>query len=165
MLDMIIFATGFDAITGSLLNMNITGAKGKKLSLEWHKKPNNYLGLQIPNFPNLFTITGPGSPSVLTNMPRAIEQHVDWITNCISNLMKNKKQKIEASQKSADLWSKKVDEAVRKTMFLKTESSWYLGTNIKGKPMGFIPYSGGLDKYKIICDEVAENNYEGFLIS
>ena len=90
MLDMIIFATGFDAITGSLLNMDITGANKKKLSSEWHKKPNSYLGLQIPNFPNLFTITGPGSPSVLTNMPRAIEQHVDWITNCISNSDENK---------------------------------------------------------------------------
>ena len=165
MLDMIIFATGFDAITGSLLNMDITGANKKKLSSEWHKKPNSYLGLQIPNFPNLFTITGPGSPSVLTNMPRAIEQHVDWITNCISNLIKNKKQKIEALQKSADLWSKKVAEEAKKTMFLKTKNSWYLGTNIKGKPKGFIPYSGGLNKYKIICDEVADNNYEGFLIS
>ena len=163
--DIIIFATGFDAITGSLLNMDITGANKKKLSSEWHKKPNSYLGLQIPNFPNLFTITGPGSPSVLTNMPRAIEQHVDWITNCISNLIKNKKQKIEASQKSADLWSKKVAEEAKKTMFLKTKNSWYLGTNIKGKPKGFIPYSGGLNKYRIICDEVADNNYEGFLIS
>ena len=120
------------------------------------------MGLQIPNFPNLFTITGPGSPSVLTNMPRAIEQHVEWITKCISYLLREK-NKIEACPKYSKNWLKKY-MMQQKTMFLKTENSWYLGSNIEGKPVGFIPYSGGLDKYSKICKEVETNKYEGFLI-
>ena len=162
--DIIIFATGFDAITGSLLDIDIQGKNSKDLSSEWRIQPNNYLGLQIPNFPNLFTITGPGSPSVLTNMPRAIEQHVEWITKCISYLLREKKNKIEACPKYSKNWLKKVYDAAKKTMFLKTENSWYLGSNIEGKPVGFIPYSGGLDKYSKICKEVETNKYEGFLI-
>jgi Predicted flavoprotein involved in K+ transport len=122
--DIIIFATGFDAITGSLLGIDIQGKNSKDLSSEWRIQPNNYLGLQIPNFPNLFTITGPGSPSVLTNMPRAIEQHVEWITNCISYLLREKKSKIEACPKYSKNWLKKVHDAEKKTMFLKTENSW-----------------------------------------
>ena len=162
--DIIIFATGFDAITGSLLDIDIQGKNSKDLSSEWRIQPNNYLGLQIPNFPNLFTITGPGSPSVLTNMPRAIEQHVEWITKCISYLLREKKNRIEACPKYSKNWLKKVHDAAKKTMFLKTENSWYLGSNIEGKPVGFIPYSGGLDKYSKICKEVETNKYEGFLI-
>jgi len=162
--DMLIFATGFDAITGPLLDIKITGKNRKKLSSEWENEPNNYLGLQIPNFPNLFTITGPGSPSVLTNMPRAIEQHVNWITNCISYLLRNNKKTIEACPKFSKSWSKKVKLAAKETMFLKTKKSWYLGTNVEGKPVGFIPYCGGLDKYTKICKEIENNNYEGFLI-
>ena len=162
--DMLVFATGFDAITGSLLDLKITGRNRKKLSCEWQNEPNNYLGLQIPNFPNLFTITGPGSPSVLTNMPRAIEQHVDWITNCISYLLKHNKKTIEACPRYSKSWLKKVDDAAKKTMFLKTKKSWYLGTNVEGKPLGFIPYCGGLDKYTKICEKIKRNNYKGFLI-
>ena len=164
-LDLIVFATGFDAITGSLLKLNIKGKDGVKLSNQWESKPKNYLGLQIPDFPNLFTITGPGSPSVLTNMPRAIEQHVDWITKCISYLLENNNKKIEARHEFADIWLNTVEDEAKKTMFLKTKNSWYLGTNIEGKPKGFIPYSGGLNKYTNICNNVANSNYKGFLIS
>ena len=163
--DMIVFATGFDAITGSLLKLNIKGKNGIKLSNQWQNKPKNYLGLQVPDFPNLFTITGPGSPSVLTNMPRAIEQHVDWITKCISYLLENSNNKIEARHEFADKWLNTVEDEAKKTMFLKTKNSWYLGTNIEGKPKGFIPYSGGLNKYTNICNNVANSNYKGFLIS
>jgi len=164
-LDIVVFATGFDAITGSLLKINIIGKKGKNLKSEWKKEPINLLGLQIPNFPNLFTITGPGSPSVLTNMPRAIEQHVDWVTMCISKLINMKKNKIEASHSAALAWLDEVKLESERTMFLKTSNSWYLGTNVKGKPKGFIPYSGGLDKYTNICNAIAQNGYKGFIIS
>ena len=137
-LDLIVFATGFDAITGPLLKLNIKGKNGIKLFNQWKSKPKNYLGLQIPDFPNLFTITGPGSPSVLTNMPRAIEQHVDWITKCISYLLENNNIKIEARHDFADIWLSKVEDEAKKTMFLKTKNSWYLGTNVEGKPKSFI---------------------------
>ena len=147
------------------MKINIIGKKGKNLKSEWKKEPINLLGLQIPNFPNLFTITGPGSPSVLTNMPRAIEQHVDWVTMCISKLINLKKNKIEASHSAALAWLDEVKLESERTMFLKTSNSWYLGTNVKGKPKGFIPYSGGLDKYTNICNAIAQNGYKGFIIS
>ena len=164
MLDMIIFATGFDAITGSLLNMDITGANKKKLSSEWHKKPNSYLGLQIPNFPNLFTITGPGSPSVLTNMPRAIEQHVDFIHNLIMHKKDNNYSAVYANSKNQDEWVKHNNDVAHSTLY-PLAHSWYNGDNIVGKKKGFMPYVGGVANYKNICDEKVRNNYEGFEFS
>ena len=161
-MDILIFATGFDAITGSILKIKVIGRKKVNLKNEWSKNIFSLLGLQIPGFPNLFTITGPGSPSVLTNMPRAIEQHVDWITNCIKYLRENGKNYIEANKKAAIAWDKEVKKAAEKGMFLKTSNSWYLGTNIKGKPSGFIPYSGGLNHYRKICNDIAYNDYRGF---
>ena len=163
-LDMVIFATGFDAITGPLLKIKITGRKKRTLSKEWKHQTISLLGLQVPGFPNLFTITGPGSPSVLTNMPRAIEQHVEWITKCIDDLKSNKKLTIEATDAAAQEWKKEVHKAAETGMFLKTSHSWYLGTNIDGKPVGFIPYAGGLNKYRAICEDSSVNNYKGFLI-
>ena len=161
-LDIIVFATGYDAMTGPLLNMNITGKQNLKLKDCWKEGPQTFLGLQIPGFPNLFTITGPGSPSVLTNMPMAIEQHVEWIRDCISYMSNKNHSTIEADQKSAEKWGDEVNAVANKTLLPTVKHSWYLGANIPGKPQVFMPYAGGLPKYTEVCNEIKNNNYKGF---
>ncbi len=163
-LDVIVFATGFDALTGPLLNMDIRGRDGRSLREYWKAGPETYLGLQMPGFPNLFTITGPGSPSVLTNMPVAIEQHVDWITDCIAHLRKNGIGSIEPSAEAARSWGGQVQEAAKATLLWDAKHSWYFGTNVAGKPQVFMPYAGGLARYRRICDAVAAKGYEGFVM-
>lgn len=164
-LDIIVFATGYDAMTGPLLNMNITGKQNLKLKDYWKEGPQTFLGLQIPGFPNLFTITGPGSPSVLTNMPMAIEQHVEWVRDCISFMNNKNHSTIEADSKSADKWGDEVNAVANKTLLPTVKHSWYLGANIPGKPQVFMPYAGGLPKYTKACNEVKNNNYKGFNIA
>ena len=164
-LDIIVFATGYDAMTGPLLNMNITGKQNLKLKDYWKEGPQTFLGLQIPGFPNLFTITGPGSPSVLTNMPMAIEQHVEWVRDCISFMNNKNHSTIEADSKSADKWGDEVNAVANKTLLPTVKHSWYLGANIPGKPQVFMPYAGGLPKYTKTCNEVKNNNYKGFNIA
>ena len=161
-LDIIVFATGYDAMTGPLLNMNIAGKQNLKLDDCWKEGPKSFLGLQIPGFPNLFTITGPGSPSVLTNMPMAIEQHVEWIRDCISYVNEKNYSKIEADPKSSKEWGDEVNAVANKTLLPTVKHSWYLGANIPGKPQVFMPYAGGLPKYTEVCNEVKSNNYKGF---
>ena len=160
-LDVIVFATGYDAMTGPLLNLNIETPKAS-LKSYWAEGPRNYLGLAIPGFPNLFTITGPGSPSVLSNMPVSIEQHVDWITDCIDHCIKIGCTSIEAQEQSAEIWTDHVRETADATLLPKVQHSWYLGANIPGKPRVFMPYAGGLNIYRKICDNVAEEGYKGF---
>ena len=164
-LDIIVFATGYDAMTGSLIKLNITGENNLKLEDYWNEGPKTYLGLQIPGFPNLFTITGPGSPSVLTNMPTAIEQHVEWVTDCIKYMIDNNYEKICTTDKKSQEWGKEVNEAANKTLLPTVKHSWYLGANIPGKPQVFMPYAGGLPVYKKICDHVKNNNYDGFVLT
>jgi cation diffusion facilitator CzcD-associated flavoprotein CzcO len=164
-LDVIVFATGFDALTGALLNLNITGSNGLTLNEAWVAGPRTYLGLQTPGFPNLFMITGPGSPSVLCNMPLAIEQHVEWVTECIRKLRETGKGRIEAESTAAERWVKDVNAAANATLLPMASSSWYLGANVPGKPRVFMPYAGGFNRYTGICDEVAKDNYRGFVIS
>jgi cation diffusion facilitator CzcD-associated flavoprotein CzcO len=161
-LDIIVFATGFDAMTGPLLRLNIQGRDGVALRNAWAAGPRSYLGLQVTGFPNLFTITGPGSPSVLCNMPVAIEQHVDWITNCIAELRARGVERIEAKPDAADAWVAEVNQAAEATLLPQASSSWYLGANVPGKPRVFMPYAGGLAHYRRICDDVAARNYAGF---
>lgn len=161
-LDIIVFATGFDAMTGSLVKLDIAGREGRTLREYWHAGPRTYLGLQIPGFPNLFTITGPGSPSVLCNMPPAIEQHVDWITRCIKHMQDNHLDCIETTEASGDQWQAQVDEAANATLLPKVKHSWYLGANVPGKPQVFMPYAGGLSRYRDICEQVILDNYRGF---
>ena len=161
-LDIIVFATGYDAMTGPLLNMNIAGKQNLKLDDCWKEGPKSFLGLQIPGFPNLFTVTGPGSPSVLTNMPMAIEQHVEWIRDCISYVNEKNYSKIEADPKSSKEWGDEVNAVANKTLLPTVKHSWYLGANIPGKPQVFMPYAGGLPKYTEVCNEVKNNNYKGF---
>lgn len=163
-LDMIVFATGFDALTGPLLALNIHGRDGLPLRDVWKEGPVTLLGLQIPGFPNLFTVTGPGSPSVLTNMPVSIEQHVEWITRCIGWMRENGVPSIEASAEAAAEWGAHVDEAANRTLLPGVRHSWYLGANVPGKPRRFMPYAGGLARYARICDDVAAGGYTGFVL-
>ncbi|MAG33755.1 MAG: cyclohexanone monooxygenase [Deltaproteobacteria bacterium] len=159
--DIIVFATGFDAMTGSLLKIDIRGTGGQTLADKWEGGPLAYLGLQIAGFPNMFTITGPGSPSVLTNMPVAIEQHVDWISDCIEHMRANGLARIEAKLDAEDAWVDHVNEAAEFTLFPKA-NSWYVGANIPGKKRVFMPYVAGMIEYKTRCDDVASKGYEGF---
>lgn len=161
-LDIIVFATGFDALTGPLLRLNLTGSKGYELKEAWAAGPRTYLGLQTPKFPNLFTITGPGSPSVLCNMPIAIEQHVDWITTCISNMREKGLTRIETKPEAAESWVEQVNDAANATLLPMASSSWYLGANVPGKPRVFMPYAGGFARYTGICNEVTQSDYRGF---
>jgi cyclohexanone monooxygenase len=161
--DVLIYATGFDAMTGAINNVSITGRSGTKLKEKWENGPRSYLGLQIAGFPNLFTVTGPGSPSVLSNMLVSIEQHCDWITDCIHHMNNNGLNTIEAEQQAEDQWVKHVFEVADGTMLTAPScSSWYLGVNIPGKPRVFMPYVGGVGNYRAKCSNVAANGYEGF---
>ena len=160
-LDVIVFATGFDALTGPLEALGIQGRHGRSLSEAWSQGPKTYLGLATPGFPNLFTITGPGSPSVLSNMPVSIEQHAEWISTCIGYLRRHGVAAIEARPDAMELWSDHVQEVASRTLYPKA-ASWYMGANIPGKPRLFLPYIGGVGNYRDKCDAVAANGYEGF---
>jgi len=164
-LDIIVFATGFDAMTGPLLALDITGREGVKLRDVWAEGPRNYLGLQVAGFPNLFTITGPGSPSVLCNMPVAIEQHAEWIADCIRHMQASGIETIETTPDAVDAWVEQVNEVASKTLLPTVRHSWYLGANIPGKPRVFMPYAGGMVRYREICEEVAAKGYDGFVLS
>jgi cation diffusion facilitator CzcD-associated flavoprotein CzcO len=163
-LDVIVFATGFDAMTGALLNIDIRGTDGVKLKDAWEDGPRSYLGLQVAGFPNLFTVTGPGSPSVLTNMPVAIEQHVEWIADCITYLRQHQLNRIEATDSAQEQWVKYVSETADETLF-PLANSWYVGANVPGKTRVFMPYVAGMDVYRQECDEITRKGYEGFQLS
>ncbi|MDA0661829.1 MAG: NAD(P)/FAD-dependent oxidoreductase [Proteobacteria bacterium] len=161
-LDVIVFATGFDAMSGALLKLGIEGRDGLALKDAWRDGPKTYLGLQVAGFPNLFTITGPGSPSVLCNMPVPIEQHVEWITGCIAHMRDNRIERIEPEPESVEKWVAHVNDAANATLLPLAKHSWYLGANVPGKPRVFMPYAGGMKRYRDICDDVAAKGYEGF---
>jgi len=159
--DAIIFATGFDAMTGALLKIDVRGRHGLTLEQKWEAGPRTYLGLMTAGFPNMFTITGPGSPSVLSNMMVSIEQHVDWISDCLAYLRENNIGEMEADQAAEDAWVEHGITVAYKTLYPKA-ASWYMGANIPGKPGVFMPYIGGVGNYRQKCDEIAANGYEGF---
>ena len=158
--DAIVFATGFDAMTGTLMKIDIRGRKGERLQEAWSAGPRTYLGLNVAGFPNLFTITGPGSPSVLTNMIVSIEQHVDWIGDCIAWMRARGLQTIEATPGAQEAWVNHVN-AVADTTLYPTCNSWYLGANVPGKTRVFMPLIG-FPPYAETCAKVAANDYEGF---
>jgi len=160
-LDVIVFATGFDAMTGSLLRMDIRGEGGQRLADKWAGGPTTYLGLQVAGFPNLFTVTGPGSPSVLLNMPTGIEQHVDWIADCIAYMRTHGYERIAADEEAEARWVAHVNEVARFTLYRKARS-WYVGANIPGKPEVFMPYVGGQTMYKHHLAASVEGGYAGF---
>ena len=159
--DAMVFATGYDAVTGALERLNLIGEQGKTFQQLWHSGPTSYLGLMTVGFPNLFTITGPGSPSILTNVIVSIEQHVDWIADCLAHMDRHGHTRIEAQQSAQDQWVKHVQEVANGTLFV-TANSWYMGANIPGKPRVFLPYIGGFSTYAAHCQEVVKKGYEGF---
>jgi len=161
--DALVFATGFDAMTGALLRMDIRGAEGVALSEVWSDGPRTYLGLQIAGFPNLFTITGPGSPSVLMNMPVAIEHHVDWIADCLGYLRDHGWTRIEATEEAQEAWAEHVAELGEASLYVRA-NSWYVGANIPGKPRVIMPYTGGQPMYRERCEAVRDAGYEGFVL-
>jgi cation diffusion facilitator CzcD-associated flavoprotein CzcO len=163
-LDSIVFATGFDAMTGALLAIDIRGRTGAALSQAWAAGPRTYLGLAVAGFPNLFLITGPGSPSVLSNMIVSIEQHVDWIADCIAYLRERGSARIEATPEAEDRWVAHVNEVGHATLYPRA-NSWYMGANVPGKPRVFMPYIGGVGTYRQICDDVAAKGYAGFTLA
>jgi len=162
--DVIVYATGFDAMTGSFNRIDIRGRDGQRLKDKWEAGPRTYLGLTSAGFPNLFMITGPGSPSVLSNMPISIEQHVEMIADIVAHLDGNELDLIEAEIEAEDAWVEHVNEVAEPTMFMHA-NSWYLGANIPGKPRVFMPYAGGVGAYRQHCDKVVANGYEGFTLS
>ena len=162
-LDIIVFATGFDALTGPLLRIGISGRNGERLEDKWAAGPSTYLGVAMEGFPNLFMITGPGSPSVLGNMPTSIEQNVEWITDCIVHLREQGATKIEPTREAETKWREHVKELADGTLFPQT-NSWYMGANVPGKPRVFLPYIGGFGVYRKLCAEIARKGYEGFAI-
>ncbi len=162
--DLIVFATGFDAVTGALLKIDIRGRAERSLRDEWEGGPRTYLGLAMAGFPNLFTITGPGSPSIFTNMFVSIEQHVDWITDCLRYMATEGYDTAEATEDAQDKWARHVREVGEKTLYPKA-NSWYMGANVPGKPRVFLAFVAGHKTYTQACDEVAANGYEGFTLT
>jgi cation diffusion facilitator CzcD-associated flavoprotein CzcO/acetyl esterase/lipase len=159
--DVIVYATGFDAMTGALVGVDITGKDGVTLKQKWEHGPLTYLGLTTVGFPNFFMITGPGSPSVLSNMVVSIEQHVDWIVDALSDLRARGYETIEPTPVAEAGWVQHCNDCADITLFPKA-NSWYMGANVPGKPRVFLPYVGGVDTYRRTCDEVVERGYLGF---
>jgi cyclohexanone monooxygenase len=151
-------------MTGPLFRMNIIGKGAQSLTKKWEAGPRTYLGLQTAGFPNLFMITGPGSPSVLSNMTTSIEQHVEWITAAIEYLEKQHLHTMEPTIDAEDAWVEHVNVVANSTLYPRA-NSWYMGANIPGKPRVFMPYVGGVGNYRLKCDEVAAKNYEGFQLT
>ena len=162
--DAIVFATGFDAMTGALLAMEIIGRDGLTLARKWEAGPVTYLGLMVAGFPNLFLVTGPGSPSVLSNMIVSIEQHVEWITEALAHLRQAGLTRIEAEPEAETDWVRHVAEVAQRTLYPEA-NSWYMGVNVPGKPQVFMPYIGGVGAYRQICEEVVAQGYRGFALS
>jgi cyclohexanone monooxygenase len=162
--DLIVFATGFDAVTGPLLALNITGAGGRTLKDVWRDGPQCYLGLMISGFPNLFTVNGPSSPSVLANMLQTIEHHVDLIVNCISYMEDNDLSRVDVDEEAQIAWAHEVANMAGKTLYTQA-NSWYMGANVPGKPRVFLMYIGGLDRYVERCEAIVRDGYSGFRFS
>lgn len=163
-LDAIVFATGFDAMTGALGRIDIRGADDLPLKEKWTAGPRAYLGVATAGFPNMFMVTGPGSPSVLSNMVLSIEQHVEWITDCIGYAGAHGYTQVEATAEAEKAWGEHVIEVAYSTLFPMADS-WYAGANVPGKPRVFMPYIGGVGAYRERCDAVASAGYEGFALT
>ncbi len=163
-IDALVLATGFDAMTGSVAKIDISGRQGQTLNQKWTEGPKTHLGLMSAGFPNLFIITGPGSPSVLSNMIVSIEQHVDWIADCIAYMRDRGFEAMEATKDAEDKWVAHVNEVAYTTLYPQA-NSWYMGANIPGKPRIFMPYIGGVGPYRQICNDIAAKGYEGFAMT
>jgi cation diffusion facilitator CzcD-associated flavoprotein CzcO len=162
--DAIVYATGFDAMTGALVGVDVTGRDGTSLKEKWAGRPSTYLGLMTTGFPNFFMLTGPGSPSVLSNMAVSIEQHVDWVADCLKDLRDQGLETIEPTAVAEAGWNRHVQDCAAITLH-PTANSWYMGANVPGKPRFFLPYIGGVNAYRQACDEVAAQGYLGFRLT
>ncbi len=162
--DTLVLATGYDALTGALLRIDIRGRGGLPLREKWADGPRNYLGLMVQGFPNLFIVTGSGSPSVLVNMVIGIEQHIDWIADCIAQMDQTGRTTIEPEAEAEASWVRHVNDEADLTLFPRG-ASWYMGANIPGKPRVFMPYVGGIGRYRKRCDAVAAEGYAGFVMT
>lgn len=160
-IDVLVLATGYDALTGALFAMDVRGVGGRRLPEAWADGPRTYLGISTHGFPNMFVVAGAGSPSVISNVLVSIEQHVEWITDAVQHLHKNGLTRIEAREDAQDAWTQEVYDIAAPTLFMKG-NSWYLGANVPGKPRVFALYLGGVGRYRAICDEVAADDYRGF---
>ena len=163
-LDAIVFATGFDAMTGAMKEIDIRVDEGVTIQEKWENGPRSYLGIMMSGFPNLFMITGPQSPGVKSQMILACEQHVDWIADCLVHMRDRGLRRIEPSPAAEDGWVEHNNEVANGTLY-PLANSWYVGANIPGKPRVFMPYVGGITAYKQKCDEVVERGYEGFALT
>ncbi|QBQ98751.1 flavin-containing monooxygenase [Paraburkholderia pallida] len=163
-LDCLIYATGYDALTGALTHIDIRGIGGRQLVDKWASGAKTYLGLVTSGFPNLFTITGPGSPGPLANMSMSIEQHVDWITACMVHMRERGIRRIDADLQAEEDWMQHVQDVVSKTLYMKA-NSWYIGANVPGKAHVFLPYLGGHGTYRKKCDDIAVAGYPGFVLT
>jgi len=163
-LDVLVYATGFDGMTGALLSMDIRGVGGLALRDKWADGAGTYIGLVASGFPNLFMITGPGSPAVFSNVMLSIEQHVDWIADCLAHMVEGGFERIDADPEAEARWTQLVEDLVARSIVGKT-NSWWTGANIPGKPRGITMYLGGTHNYRAACDEVAANGYEGFTLT
>jgi cation diffusion facilitator CzcD-associated flavoprotein CzcO len=161
--DMLILATGFDTVTGSLDRIDIRGSNGVSLKEKWVDGPRTYLGMGSSGFPNLFTLVGPHNGATFCNIPRCIEQNVEWVSDCIEHMTKNDIRRIEPNKDAEDKWTEHVQDVASGSLLTKTDS-WFMGANIPGKPRQMYLYAGGSPLYRKTCDDVAENNYEGYTL-
>lgn len=161
--DVIVFATGFDALTGAALRINPTGRDGVRLSERWASGPQTYLGLCVNGFPNMFMVTGPGSPSVFSNMLISIEQHIDWITDAMTAMRSGGTGVLEASAEAEQAWTGQLNAIAEATLCTRA-NSWYMGANVPGKPRAFLAFLG-VGAYREVCDDVAANEYKGFALA
>ena len=162
--DTIIYATGFDAVTGAFNRIDIRGGNGQTLKDKWAEGPRTYLGLQSAGFPNLFTLVGPHNGATFCNIPRCIEQNVEWVTDCLRHMGENNYTRIVATTEAEDDWTDHVNEVAADTLLLHTDS-WFVGANIPGKKRTFLMYAGGSPAYREKCEDVAAKGYEGFTLS
>ncbi|RVU35990.1 NAD(P)/FAD-dependent oxidoreductase [Hwanghaeella grinnelliae] len=163
-LDAIVFATGFDAMTGALREIDIRGIDGTRLADKWNGGPTTYLGLMVAGFPNMFIVTGPGSPSVKSQMIHSIEQHIDWVSDLLKTAVERQVHRVEADMEAETNWVSHVNEVADATLYPKA-NSWYIGANIPGKPRVFMPYVAGVGTYRKVCDEIAADDYRGLKLS
>ena len=159
-LDAIVFATGFDAMTGPIMAVDLRGREGLPIAEKWADGPKTYLGLMTAGFPNFFMITGPGSPSVLSNMTVSIEQHVEWIGACLAYMREQRLDTIEPTPLAEAGWVQHVNDCADVTLYPRADS-WYMGANVPGKPRVFLPYVGGADRYRRTCEEIVRRAYLG----
>jgi cyclohexanone monooxygenase len=162
--DTLVLATGFDAMTGALTNIDIQGHGGISLKEQWRSGAEAYLGLAVAGFPNMFIITGPGSPSVLANMVLCCEQHVEWISRLLAHAKEHGIDCIEADREAQSVWAREVTKSAARTLYPKA-NSWYVGANVPGKPRVFMPYVDGFNVYSSICEKISSRGYEGFHLS